>query len=532
MSNFCPLRLDHSVSKLVNPLVTEYLSGSNWANNLVHFPFSLEGMDAAMEHRANFPHRQLLVERLLAQNATLDLTDATKENIEALRENKTFCVTTGHQLCLLTGPLYFIHKIVSTIKLAEMMKERHPNNHFVPIYWMASEDHDLPEVDHFNFGGERYQWQTDQTGAVGRMDLNGIDKFLGGFLAELGSGDLVAKAKEEILAAYKPTHNLALATRLLVNALLGQYGVVVLDGDDVELKKAFTQVMLQEVRDRKSKELIEATVDSPEWKFKVQVNPRAINLFYLDGDSRERVVYNSEEELQIGQRKLSLKELQEELKDHPERFSPNVVLRPVYEEVILPNLAYVGGAGELAYWLELKTTFEQFGMKMPVLALRDHVLWLKRKPLKKMEKLGLQLEDLFRNLDDLIAEKVSEDRAADLDITKEAVELDSLFERMHAKASALDATLGPSAEAERASATKSMKRLQKKMLRAAKRQNADQVRMLRGVMEVVRPNGSFQERHDNLLDIYLEFGPALFEALLQNSDPFKRNLLVLQEEAQ
>ena len=205
-------------------------------------------------------------------------------------------------------------------------------------------------------------------------------------------------------------------------------------------------------------------------------------------------------------------------------------MRPVYQEYILPNLAYVGGAGELAYWLELKTSFQHFDMKMPVLALRDHVLWLRRKPARKMEKLGIQAQDVFRDIDVLLAEKVAEARAEDLDISKEEQDIQRLFKEMRAKAARLDVTLGPSAEAEQARVTRSIKRLKKKMLRAAKRQNADQVRMIRELFEVVHPNGSFQERHDNLLDLYSEFGPAIFDILLRNSDPFLRSLLVLTED--
>ena len=306
MSDFRAHRLDHSATKLVNPLVSAYLEGTDWSQNLVHFPFNLEGMDGAMAHREDFPHRELLVKRLVAQNKGIELSRASRANIEALRTLDGFCVTTGHQLCLLTGPLYFIHKIISTVRLAQQMKDRLPNRYFVPVFWMASEDHDLPEVDHFNFKGQRFRWQTAQSGAVGRMTLGGIEQVLQELQPQLGSGTLAEKIWNEVQEAYEPKHSLATATRIFVNALLGHLGVVVIDGDDVELKRAFKPIMLQEARERKSQGLIEVTVGSAEWKYKVQVNPRAINLFHLQDGARERVVFNSEEEVLIGERKLTL----------------------------------------------------------------------------------------------------------------------------------------------------------------------------------------------------------------------------------
>ena len=532
MSSFRVEHIDHSVSGLIAPLVMEHIKGNKEVGELSHYPLSKEGMDSAMADRGTFQHRTVLVKALKAQNAKIELSEKSRSNIDALLSSNSFCITTGHQLCLLTGPLYFIHKILSTIKFTRQMSARHGQKTFVPIFWMASEDHDLEEVDHFNFNSKRVDWYTEQEGAVGRMQLENIGTTLNSFFNDLGNGEHGTMIREAITDAYRPDRDLASATRHFVNALFGEFGLVIIDGDDVELKRSFAPLMAQEINDRETKGLVEDTVSRKNWRYKIQVNPRSVNLFYLSNGARDRIKYIEEDRFSAAGKSWAKEELLQELNEHPDRFSPNVILRPVYQELVLPNLAYVGGAGELAYWLELKSTFEQFNMKMPVLALRDHVLWIKKKPARKLERSGLQLIDLFRDAGILINEKVIEEKGDEITLVKEAAELQDLFENISKKATRIDPNLERSAAGEEKRAQKSMERLQKKMIRAAKRQNKDQFQRIRDILAVVSPNGSFQERHDNLLDIYLEFGPELFVDLLNACDPLQNQLTVLIENDQ
>lgn len=532
MKGFKPEYIDHNKTGSLSPIIREYLAETNKTVGLCHFLFNEEGLSEAMKWREKFDKRPLLVSRLKAQNGALDLSELSKKNIDALLKPDTFTITTGHQLCLLTGPLYFVHKILSTIKLCQTLTQKHPNKNFVPIYWMASEDHDLAEVDHLYAFGEKFHWNTDQTGAVGKMSLKGIDLFLNEIENYIGTSDHALYLARVIRRSYSEDKDLASATRIFVNELFGKYGVVIIDGDDKELKSSFVPVMENEMAQRTSFEAINNTIEAAEWTFKAQVHPRPINLFYLKYGSRERIDLIENKKVQIGADTFEISAVIEELNEHPERFSPNVVLRPVYQEFILPNIAYVGGAGELAYWLEFKTAFEGFELKMPVLVLRDHVIWLNKKDAKRIKKAGLAPIDLFKDQDELITEKVMADRGKEIFLKEEVAELKNLFERIAKKATDLEFTLQRSAGAEEANAIKGMARLQKRMVRAAKRQSSELIERLNIIHSSIFPEGTLQERHVNLLELYVEYGPEMFDVALENMNALNKEFLILSQQDQ
>src|SRR5680860_5529 len=136
------------------------------------FP-TLENFQKLVERRTfEEQRRTTLVQSLITQYEGFDLTDQSRHNIKTLAHANAFTVTTGHQLNLFTGPLYFIYKIVSTINLADKLNRTYPAYHFVPVYWMASEDHDFAEINHFNLDGELFSWETEQKGAVGEFQLD------------------------------------------------------------------------------------------------------------------------------------------------------------------------------------------------------------------------------------------------------------------------------------------------------------------------------------------------------------------------
>jgi len=532
MKGFTPEYLDQKNTGLLSSIISEYVNGTSMVSELSHFSFDEVGLTAAMEYRESFSKRTVLVSRLKAQNKDLDLSELSSKNISALLDPDTFTVTTGHQLCLLTGPLYFVHKILSTVKLCQILAQKHPGKVFVPIYWMASEDHDLAEVDHLYAFGKQFRWNTDQKGAFGKMKLRGIDPFLEEIENAIGKSEYALDIIRLMRKAYSEDKDLANATRIFVNGLFSKHGVVIIDGDDIELKRSFIPVMKKELERRGSYDSINSTIEGSDRAFKVQVHPRPINLFYLKKGSRERIDLIENEKVQIGPITLDIEDLIEELGEHPERFSPNVVLRTVYQEFILPNIAYVGGAGELAYWLEFKTAFEGFELKMPVLILRDHVLWLNRKDANRIKKAGLELIDLFRDPDELITEKVVADREKEIFLTDESAELKNLFERIAKKATDLEFTLQRSAGAEEARVAKSINRLQKKMVRAAKRQSSELTERLGMIHSSIFPEGTLQERRINLLELYVEYGPGMFDVAIENMNALNKEFLILSQQDQ
>ena len=297
---------------------------------------SLENFTAQISEKSSFPeeHRVVLMTALQNQYDGLKVSQSVTDNILLLKNKKTFTITTGHQLNIFTGPLYFIYKIVTVINTCKALKTKYPEFDFVPVYWMATEDHDYDEIKYFNLYGTKYVWETNQTGAVGRFNVNGLDS-----LVHEVPGD-VSVFKE----AYKKGRTLSQAVRHYVNDLFGRNGLLVLDSDSRTLKSLFRGAMQRDIVDQVNKPLVDSTNKELEGLgYKTQVYCRDINFFYLENGGRNRIE-KVEDGFKIIDTDLSFSadEMKKLIEDEPEKFSPNVILRPLYEETILPNLAYVG----------------------------------------------------------------------------------------------------------------------------------------------------------------------------------------------
>ncbi len=299
------------------------------------FP-SLKNFKAQIEEKSSSKlvsesNRKALAEVLRHQYSNLETSELTQENIESLTLDNTFTITTGHQLNLFTGPLYFLYKIISTINLTRELKEEYPAYNFVPVYWMASEDHDFEEINYFNFKGKKIQWNSNQTGAVGHFNTNGLEDVLEVVSAEFGAGKFAEQLKSWFQEAYLNHSNLADATRFIANELFGEYGLVILDADDSDLKRLFIPNMQKELLDQTAyKAVSETNKKLEELDLKIQVNPRAINLFFIKDGIRERIIEDngiySVLETDIS---WNTNELLKYLDEMPEHFSPNVIMRPL-----------------------------------------------------------------------------------------------------------------------------------------------------------------------------------------------------------
>lgn len=475
--------------------------------------------------------REVLARVLQEQYASLEVSEPTLNNLERLREARTFTVVTGHQLNLFTGPLYFVYKILSTIKLAAILKERYPDNHFVPLYWMGTEDHDFEEISHFNFQGKEIRWNRQATGAVGRMSTQGLQTVFEQFSGDLGPGDNAQSLKDLFKEAYLEHNTMAGATRYMVNKLFGDLGLVILDADHPHLKALFVPHIEKDLFEKLADSMVSHSsenLNSLQGNYRIQVSPRELNYFYLTEGFRERIV---EEQGVYGVLESDLRftaeELREEIGLHPERFSPNVVTRPLYQEFLLPNLCYIGGGGELAYWLELKEFFMQSGVTFPMLLLRNSALLVSEKQKNKAQTLNLTLADLFQNPDSLIDNKVREISDIDIDFSPQRTHLQQQFKALYGLAEQTDKSFLGAVKAEEVRQLKGLDRLEKRLLKAQKRKLSDEVERIRILREALFPEGGLQERNRNFAEFYLISGPELRDALIKEFDPLAQNFNLL-----
>lgn len=515
-----------------NRLILDFLNQNSELKEFYGFTHQIENYPKKIEERKQFPfHRDLLADSLITQYQSIGgAKSAVLENIELLREANTFTVTTGHQLNVFTGPLYFVYKILHTIKLADQLNQQYPAYRIVPIYWMNSEDHDIEEVGQFNLFGKKYVWNTEQSGATGRMNPESLSEFCSQLDEVFGSDEGAQKLVELFREAYSKYNNLTDATRFFVNQLFGNRGLVIIDSDDTKLKSSFIQSFRDDIFEKKPFQLVRsANMKLTLLNYHAQVNPREINCFYLADGIRNRIV-----KTETGYHVLhtdfrfSEEELMVEIENHPERFSPNVVLRPLFQEHILPNLAYVGGAGELSYWLQYRNYFAEMNISFPMLSLRNHFLLLDAGSAKKLRALKLLPEDLFHSVDDLVKEHVLELSDTEVDVSEELAVLRELYSKLKLKADSIDSSLLQSIEAEQTRAEKGIEQWQSRFTRGLKKQNEVSVNRIKSLHKKLFPHGYLQERYDNFMAFGARNPKHFFDTIYEATSPFDTDLRVVE----
>lgn len=527
MQNDC---ISYQESGYFSKLITAYLDQQSDVKSLYHrFP-TLENFKAQLEDKAvtfNSNIRSVLVNELEKQYKETVTSTATANHISLLKKSNTFTITTGHQLNLFTGPVYFIYKIVSTINLCKQLKNEYPEFNFVPVYWMATEDHDFEEINHFKTSKSSFNWKKNANGAVGELDTKGLEDVFKKFSISLSQSETDQYLLKLFEQSYIAHSNLTDATRYLVNELFKDYGLVIVDGNSVTLKELFIPYFTKELTEQTTFKEVNQTNNKLN-DYNLQVNPRDINLFYLQKGIRERIIFeNNLYKVNRTSIQFTPKTILEELKYHPERFSPNVLLRPLYQEVILPNLAYVGGGGELAYWLQLKTNFEAFNVPFPMLILRNSALILSEKQTKKIEKLKLTISELFLPQEQLINKITKQFSTHNIDFSLQKQHLETQFKQLYEIANQTDKSFIGAVKAQEIKQIKGLENLEKRLLKAEKRKHGELLQQVERLQNELFPNQSLQERQLNFSQFYMDFGPDFIDQLFQKLNPLAQNFNVI-----
>lgn len=448
-------------------------------------------------------NRKVLVEELKRQGNNPLLA-------ERLLNPKSYTITTGHQLNLFSGPIYSIYKVASAIEIAQKAREKYPDKDFIPVFWMATEDHDVDEIDHFHLFGDQIKWKTEQQGPVGRFNLEGIELVIQKIKDKFRE---LPPRFEAIFDCYLNAKTLAEGHRNLFRELFSSQDILILDADSPSLKRMFVPYLINELNSN-TKSIVELTnLNLEKNDLKNQAFARPINLFYLLDGKRIRIDIDSDKFFTIDNfKEWNRDELEQEIIEFPERFSPNVILRPLYQEVILPNLMYIGGAGELAYWIQLKGVFNHADVPYPLLQLRFSGLTISPNYLDKWTKLGFTLSDLFKDQDHLKKSYIKEN---DREMSFEEIDatLDHLYNLLQSKAEEINNSLHGYIAGEQKRTEKSIANIKGRILKLQKQQFDTQLNQIEKIKQVYFPDGILQERHQNILEI-LSKNPNFIEDLL------------------
>ena len=537
---FNATQISYRSTGLFSALINDYIETKGTAQSFVNYAATKEGYKKAIEQRASFPtNRKVLVEVLqnqytqLAKDVnSLNNKEAFKlvnDNVSLLLKENTFTVTTAHQPNIFTGPLYFFYKILHTIQLAAELKKQFPQHNFVPVYYMGSEDADLQEVGSYNLAGEAYQWNTKQKGAIGRMK---VDDELIKLLQNLEGYWLVQPAGKEALEvlkqAYQKGKTISEATLALVHAFFGKYGLVVLQPDDTKLKSLFIEVMEKELRTGFSQKAIQPTKEKLASTYHVQSDGRDLNLFYLKENTRARIDKQGASYIVVDANiSFTEEEIVKELHAHPDRFSPNVILRGVYQETILPGITFIGGGGELAYWMELKNVFNEVKVHYPILQLRNSFMFMNEKQTAHWNSLGFSLEDLFKPMLELELDYVKNQTKENLALTNHIASLNDLYASIQQDVIKIDTSLGDHTKNLSVQAQKKLALLEKKMIRAEKRKQQTSIDRIKAIKGSLFPKNSLQERVENFSEWVGSYGWDWVEAVLENSTTLNPSFTII-----
>ena len=523
--------IPYSDTNSFSKLVLDYLSGDEKLKPFYGLFPSIDSFKTAIDLKSKENiNRELLVKVLEEQYLDIDASELVKSNIKSLLNTNTFTVTTGHQLCLFTGPLYFLYKLVGTINLAKTLNQHYPDHNFVPIYWMVTEDHDFAEINHTHVFGKKIEWAKEVVGPIGRAKTASLESTIDELEEILGDHEdakyLIGLFKD----SYLKHDDLAKATQYLINELFGEYGLVMLDPDRKELKNEFADIIKDDIIEQTNHTLVNETISElKEAGYHDQVKPREINVFYLEDDLRARVVEENGKYKVLNTEIIFTKEeLENELKQNPEKFGPNVVTRPLYQEKILPNLAYIGGGAEVAYWFEYKRMFERHDIAFPIIFLRNSVVILDEATQKNMDKLQLSETQLFKDENTLIKEYVEANSNEEITLEEELKAMNEVYVKILKKSENVDKSLVGMIMAENKKQINAFKNIEGRLRKAEKAKFETEQNKINKLKEKLFPGGHLQERHDNFIAYYMRYEKNFAKALIEHLDPFEFEFTILK----
>lgn len=523
----------HKETLRFSNLVTDYLKDEETLRPFYHQRPDVEGIKNFIQEKVQQDFsREVLVEVFKRQYAGHPYEEKVRPLIDLLAKENSYTVTTAHQTNLLLGPVYMIYKIMHAAVLADFLQKEIPNENFIAIYYAGSEDDDWEELDHFYWKGKKYQWKTNQTGAFGSAKVDeSLIQLINTFLKDIQATDyqFYQSIEEGILQAYQLGNSITEANKLLIHYLFKNQDLLVLDADDADLKEIFIPVLLEELKEQNAIAMVEESSRKLNEHYKAQAYPRPINLFYLSAGKRERIVFDGHQyHLADNSQYWSVEEMYSEVKNNPKAFSPNVILRPLYQEMILPNVAFVGGGSEVAYWMQLKDLFHHYTIPFPVLILRQSVEMVELKNLEAWENLGLNLYDLFKTEDQLIKTKAKTHLPESIDLNGIKDNFKQQLLDLEEEIKNIDSTLTYSLKAVEHKIQYQLNVLDQKLLRAQKRKLMDLRNNIYAIQKNVFPyGGGLSERKEGYFDFYGIWSEEWMDLLFKNTKAFGEEFLVM-----
>lgn len=477
-----------------------------------------------------------LVSILKEQYTTLpDASDKTLINIQNLGEERTLAIVTGQQLGLFGGPLYTIYKIITAIKLSRQLKERYEEYNFVPVFWLEGDDHDFNEIRWIKLLDKEnklkeitYLEQISEDEAkqsVGNLKLNSeINKVIEEIKNSIRETEFTPDLISKLIEIYNPDKTIKQSFRELIFWLFDEYGLIILDPQDDKIKTLLTPVFIKEITNfREHTQKLVLSSAKLEEVYHAQVKIKPVNLFYSTDEGRYAIEpVENDFRLRRKRKQFTKEELLNQIESEPERFSPNVLLRPICQDYLLPTAFYVAGPSEVAYLAQVLPLYDFFNVQAPIIYPRASITVVEKNIQSNLEKFNLEIKNIFVNSDNLKDNIIAALSENNLDQVIEDIkkQIDFLFDDIKKSLYSVDKTLSDSSERYREKVKSLIEELKQKAIQAQKKKYEISLKQIDKITDSLYPSENLQERELNFIYFTNKYGDAfikkIFDEMLVN----------------
>jgi bacillithiol synthase len=494
---------------------------------------------------AHGPDRTTLCEVLREQNSAFGSAPLTFENIALLEKPDTFAVVTGQQVGLCGGPLYTVFKTITALKLARSLKVHYPAKNFVPVFWVEGEDHDFSEMNGVTVldpDGKPASVEYLPGGVVPERNLGAVGEItfdptlqqtLDGLRTSLQKSEYTDSLLQRLGECYAPGKTFNQAFVAWMNILFREEGLVFLSSNHPRLKALLSPIFAKELAEFPAvSQLVIGQSAELEHKYHAQIKTKSINLFMFHKGGRYLIEPREHDFSLKGTRHfLSTEEMMRIAKESPAQLSPNVVLRPIVQDTLLPTVAYVAGPSEVAYHAQLHPVYDYFGVTQPIIYPRASASFVEERTKRVTEKYHISVVDFFQDKDGVIARVVEDISNVKLDqVFGDADrQIQDALHQLKFGLNEVDPTLVGALDNVNQKIQTNVNVLRGKAIEAQKRKNDVAVRQLEKSLDALLPGGTLQEREINIVYYMNKYGPELVHWLMRELDieAFKHQLLTM-----
>lgn len=471
----------------------------------------------------NRPYAGELKEIITNQYKRLTPSLKTFHNLNLLDKKNTLFVITGQQMGLFGGPLYTIYKIITSLKLAISLAEKFPSYNFIPLFWLEADDHDLKEVNYVKLftedgGVKRIGFPEEPEAPEKRFSVGDVlfddtlYTVMDEFDSSLRNSDFKNRILEQLRSSYLPGSSYKESFKSLLFRLFDEHGLILFDPTESIVKKLLRPVFLHEVENYRLhlEKLIRVSAQL-EINYHAQVKVRPVNLFMKYENERFALEPDEENDFRLRRKKYSLstEELTKLIETEPGRFSPNVILRPLCQDYLFPTAYYIGGPGEIGYFAQISTLYEEFALQMPIIYPRASATLIEKSISNILAKYNFTPEDIFRFNENLVETGLQLITESNLSEQFDSVtsEIEKLLVVLKTEISKVDKTIGDASDNTKRKIQSYLSELKSKAVDAEKRKHETSVRQLTKLLNAVFPENSLQEREINYFYFANKYGP-------------------------